>query len=206
LSSAPMKNQQSIDVNILIPEPIQPVARGERYEDPVFEALTSAGLGEAGDGGGSLCTHEGEVTEVDFDVELTSLEGIPVIVKVLEERGVPKGSLLRYKIDGKAVEVAFGVSEGVAVYLDGVNQPAEVYATSDAEELLDKLTAALDGAAEYRGSWQGPRETSLYFYGEDAERIFGKIEPVLRDYPLSRNARVIVRHGGHADRRREVRL
>jgi hypothetical protein len=201
-----MKRQSPIEVNILIHEPIKPVPCGERYENPVFEALASVGLGGPGDGAGSLCSKEGEVEEVDFDVELTSLDGIPVIIKTLEDRGAPKGSVVRYEHDGKDVEVLFGVSEGVAVYLDGVNQPKEVYASTSAEELLDKLMAALDGAAEFRGSWQGPRETSLYFYGEDAEHIFERVEPVLREYPLSRNARVIIRHGSKANRPRKLTL
>jgi len=201
-----MKKQAPIEVNILIHEPIKPVPRGERYEDPVFEALASAGLGGPGDGAGSLCSKDGEVEEVDFDVELTSLEGIPIIIKTLEERGAPKGSLIRYEHDGEDVEVSFGVSEGVAIYLDGVNQPKEVYASTSADELLDKLMVALDGTAEFRGSWDGPRETSLYLYGENAEDIFEKVAPVLRAYPLSRNARVIIRHGSKANRPREAVL
>lgn len=203
---APAKQLQPIEVNILIHEPIQPIDRGERYEDPVFEALKNAGVGGEGDGAGSLCSKEGEIEEVDFDVELKSLDAIPVDIKVLEERGVPKGSVLRYQHKGKDVEVQFGVTEGVAIYLDGVTQPQEVYASTTAQELLDKLLEALDGAAEFRGPWQGPRETSLYVYGRDAERIFEKFEPVLRAYPLSRNARVIVRHGSTANRPREVLL
>lgn len=201
-----MKKQRPIEVNILIHEPIKPVPRGERYEDPVFEALASAGLGGPGDGAGSLCSKEGEVEEVDFDVELTSLDGISVIINVLEERGAPKGSLIRYEHDGKDVEISFGVSEGVAIYLDGVNQPKEVYASTSADELLDKLMAALGGAAEFRGSWHGPRETSMYLYGDNAEAIFKKIAPVLRGYPLSRTARVIIRHGSKANQPREVSL
>jgi hypothetical protein len=202
----PANKQRPIEANVLIHEPIQPIDRGERYEDPVFEALESAGLGGPGDGAGSLCSKEGEIEEVDFDVQLGSLDAIPVVIRVLQERGAPKGSVLRYRHKRKAVEVRFGVTEGVAIYLDGVTQPREVYATTSAQELLDKLLAALDGTAEFRGSWQGPRETSLYFYGDDAEHIFAKVVPVLREYPLSRNARVIVRHGSKANRPREVQL
>jgi hypothetical protein len=44
------------------------------------------------------------------------------------------------------------VTEGVAIYLDGVTQPREVYSTTSAQELLDRLLAALDGAAEHVSS------------------------------------------------------
>jgi hypothetical protein len=204
--ASPATRSTVIEANILIHEPIQPMDRGERYEDPVFEALESAGLGGAGDGGGSMMTTEGEITEVDFDVEMKSLDAIPVIIKVLEGRGAPKGSLLRYEHQGKDIEVSFGIAEGLAIYLDGVNQPREVYESTSAQELLDKLLEAFDGAAEFRGSWQGPRETSLYFYGINAQHLFERIEPVLRDYPLSRNARVIIRHGSQTLEPHEVQL
>jgi hypothetical protein len=200
------KKQAPIKANVLIHEPIQPVARGERYEDPVFEALKRARLGGAGDGAGSLCSKEGEIEEVDFDVVLRSRDAIPVVIEVLEEHGAPKGSILRYRSRGKDVVHRFGLTEGVAIYLDGVTQPSEVYASTSAQELLDKLLEALGDAGEFRGSWHGPRETSLYLYGDDAEHIFKTIEPVLRGYPLSRNARVIVRHGSKANRPRQVQL
>jgi hypothetical protein len=87
-----------------------------------------------------------------------------------------------------------------------VSQPAEVYASTSADELLEQLESALGDSAEFRGSWNGPRETSLYFYGADADEIFQTIEPVLRAYPLSRPARVIIRHGSKANHPREVSL
>jgi hypothetical protein len=75
----PANRQRPIEANILIHEPIQPIDRGERYEDPVFEALEGAGLGGPGDGAGSLCSKEGEIEEVDFDVDLKSLDAVPVV-------------------------------------------------------------------------------------------------------------------------------
>lgn len=195
---------ESFSVNITIREPVQPIHRSERYEDPLYEALEEAGLGGPGDGAGTLCSKEGEIEEADFDVVATSLDAIPLIVRCLEEAGAPRGSVLSYERRGEAVTVPLGAVEGVAVYLDGVTHPAEVYESTSAQELADRLEAAMGDGGELRGSWQGPRETALYLYGRDAEQLFSLVEPVLRAYPLSQNARVVVRHG--APTPREVRL
>jgi hypothetical protein len=65
---------------------------------------------------------------------------------------------------------------------------------------------AFDPRAEIRGSWQGPRETSIYIHCSDAEKLYQVIEPVLRANPGCQNARVIVRDGNPALGPREVRL
>lgn len=192
-----------LQINVTLPEAIPPLDRGERYEDPLFDALEEAGLGGRGDGAGSLCSKEGEIQEVDFDVELASIEVIPEVIRLLESFGAPKGSRLRFEVHGKAREVPFGVAEAVVVYLDGIGQPEEVYETTNVDELLFRLLAAIGDPAAFRSSWKGPRETALYFYGSNAQRLFDTIEPVLRGYPLSRTARVVIGHGSAA---REVRL
>jgi hypothetical protein len=202
--AAAAKAKPTLEVNVTLNEPVQPLDRGERYEDPVFAALERAGLGGSGDGAGTLCTADGEVDEADFDVEITSPAAIAVITRLLETNGAAKGSKLQYQRDGKTVVVPFGLTEGVAIYLDGVTQPPEVYASTNLDELLAKIGEVLGEDIDFRGSWQGPRETALYLYGLDAERLFARIEPVLREYPLSRNARVVVGH--KSDARREVHL
>ena len=197
---------ESISVSVTLRGPVQPVDRNDHYEEPLFDALERAGLGGPGSGGGTLCGREGEIEEADFDVEVSSLDAIPLIVRILEEAGAPRGSELRYERRGEPVVVPFGAVEGVAVYLDGATQAPEVYASTSAGELADRLTEAMGDAGEVRGSWQGPRETALYLYGRDAEQLFARVLPVLRGYPLSRNARVVVRHGCRAPAPREVRL
>ena len=185
---------EPIAVNITLAEPCQPMERGERYEDPLFELLEKAGLGGAGDGGGTLCGKDGEIEEADFDVEITSLDAIPVIQQFLSETGAAKGSVLRYEHRGETVEVPVGITEGLAIYLDGVSLPKEVYTPTCLEELMAQLAAALGDDLDFRGSWQGPRETALYFYGLDAELLLAKVEPVLRAAPVAQHARIVVRH------------
>jgi len=188
-----------ISVSITMWEPVMPIERGERYEDPLLERLEQAGLGAPGDGGGTLQGKTGEIEQIDFDVSITSLDAIPLIVEQLEAAGAPRGSVLRYE----DTELAFGACEGIAIYLDGVGQPAEVYAKTSAQELVDQILAVAP-TAELRGSWQGPRETALYLYATRADALWQTIEPVVRGYPLSRTARVVLRHGSPANDPREL--
>jgi hypothetical protein len=83
-----------------------------------------------------------------------------------------------------------------------------VYERFSTDDLADQIEAAMvfDPTAEIRGSWQGPRETSIYIHGADSERLFLALEPVLRANPACQNARVIVRDGNPAVEPREVRL
>jgi len=188
-------------------EAIQPIARGERYEDPLHDALEAAGLGEVS-GGGSSFDEEHGIDYVGIDIDLASLDGLDLAKRVLEEAGAPKGSELQFEQDGESRTVPFGVTERLTVWLDGVSLPDEVYEEFSTDDLGDQIFAAMafDASAEIRGSWQGQRETSLYIHGADAEQLFRAIEPVLSASPACQNARVIVRDGNPSLGPREVRL
>ncbi len=200
------KQAAPLSVNVTLWEPIQPIDRGERYEDPVFAALEEAGVGGPGDGGGTLMGKDGEISEVDFDFEAADPAAVKLAAEVLEDNGAPKGSQLRYEHAGKEVTATFGITECVAIYLDGVNLPNEVYQSTSAQELVDKLCDAAGDDGEFRHSFQGKTETSLFFYSLDAEALYASLEPALRGYPLSATARVIVRYGKPELKPREIRL
>ncbi len=70
---------------------------------------------------------------------------------------------------------------------------------------MDELGAAA-GDDSFRGFWQGPEETGLFFFGPDAEAMFARVEPVLRRLPIGQNARVVVRHGKESLGPREIRM
>jgi hypothetical protein len=98
--------------------------------------------------------------------------------------------------------------ECVLVHLDGTSLPDDVYEQCDVWTISERLEAALQQQAlgEYDGHETRRTETTLFMYGPDAERLYGGIEPVLRDYPLCRNARVVIRRGDHGAPERELRL
>lgn len=182
---------------------IDPYDRGSRYEDPLQTALERAQLGRV-TGGGSQFGEEGEIEFADLEIELvdTSAPTIDSVTRVLEEAGAPQGSQL---LDGHEVLREFGVQQCLAVYLDGITLPDDVYAALDIDQVIADLGAAA-GPDSYRGFWQGPAETGLYYFGPDAEAMFARVEPLLHELPVGQNARVVVRHGATGLHPRTVRV
>lgn len=98
--------------------------------------------------------------------------------------------------------------EYVLVHLDGTSLPDDVYEHCDVWTISERLEAVLrqEGLGDYDGHETRRTETTLFMYGPDAERLYGGIEGVLRDYPLCRNARVVIRRGDLGAPERELRL
>jgi hypothetical protein len=166
----------------------QPIERGERYEDPLDGVLRERELG-AVTGGGTLLGETGEVEHCEIEIELvdSSAESVELVVKVLEHMGAPKGS--RLVVDGR--ETGFGVTEGLALYLNGTDLPDDVYRDSDVNVVYDELTSALGELGGIRSYWEGPTETALYMYGTSFEEMRDAIAGFLGSYPLCERARVV---------------
>jgi hypothetical protein len=98
--------------------------------------------------------------------------------------------------------------ESVLVYLDATNLPDEVYKKYDLSTLEDQLIEAIEKnkAGELDGNEIGEGVTKIFTYGPDADRLFRSIEPVLKAYPLCRNARVVIRKGRPGAPETEVHL
>ena len=94
--------------------------------------------------------------------------------------------------------------QAVLIYLNGIDLPQDVYENYDLTTLEDQLVAALDGTGEVDGNEIGPENTIVYLYGPDSEKIFTKIEPVLNNYPLCQQAKVVIRHGKPGTTQREI--
>jgi hypothetical protein len=99
----------------------------------------------------------------------------------------------------------FGKQQSVAVYLDGISLPDEVYADLDFDDLVGKLTTAA-GVDSYHGCWQGAEETGLFFFGASAEAMFSRLEAVLQQVPIGQNARVVIRQARDGSLHRTVRM
>ena len=185
-----------------IPEHIEPMERGARYEDPVQDALTIRELGMV-TGGGSQLTSAAEIGYVDVEMALANLdEALEVAKRILEEAGAPVGSLFLFEEEGVDVERPFGVQEGLAVYLDGTSLPEEIYAETDIDALMERLATAADAAGgELRSAWNGPTETALYHYGPSADAMLVALQPVFSDSPICQNARLVIRQGADGETR-----
>jgi len=185
-------------------EHIEPIDRGNRYEDPLQAVLDETSAGQV-TGGGSQLNELGGIDHADIEIELANLDGaLRIVTEALERSGAPRGSEL---IDAKDARVLreFGTHECLAIYLDGISLPDEVYANLDFDAVVSEIGAAA-GADSYHGVLQGNEETGLFFFGAHADDMFARVEPVLRRLPIGQNARVVIRHGKQGQNPREVRV
>lgn len=96
-------------VFVRIPEQIQPVERGAKYEDPLDAVLKKERVGEVSGGGTQLSAPDANgkknIEWVGVDVDLTDFEkGMPILKRELLRLGAPAATLLEYKRDDKGVE------------------------------------------------------------------------------------------------------
>lgn len=191
-SSVPATQDTRINATAEFNHKIGPIDRGDRYEDPLGDALSAHGYGEI-DGGGTMQSKDGEIDFIDVHMFLSSPDiSIPFVTKFLEGRGAPKGSKLKiFQNDDVIREIPFGVREGFAIYLDGVNLPDEVYKQSDSNVVVSEIDKRLKGHGEIEAHWQGPTETALYIYGDSNSVMKLLIEDFMASYSLCKGARII---------------
>lgn len=105
VASAGWTQPQTTFVFAKITDTVQPIERGNKYEDPLDAALKSARLGEV-TGGGSSLNKDRKIEWVGVDIELTDLpKGIPFVKSKLRQLGAPKGSVLEYEVGGRKISV-----------------------------------------------------------------------------------------------------
>ena len=168
---------------------VQPAHRGEFFEDPLEQKLQDEGLGTI-TGGGTLQQTTGEIEHCDVEIQVKSgsMEVAHRITALLEELGAPKGSKLH--IESSGTEIAFGRTEGLAIYLNGTDLPDEVYASCDSNVVYDELDRLIAPGGRVLSYWQGPTETAFYLYGESFSVMQSAIEGFVSRYPLCQKARI----------------
>jgi hypothetical protein len=168
---------------------LQPVDRSEHFEEGLDDKLRKLKLGEIS-GGGTMQSETGEIAFCDIEIKLrqSSPEAERVVIETLESLGAPKGSKL--EIGGEDRIVSFGVNEGLAVYLNGTDLPAETYRSHTLESIEDEFERLLDGQGHVFSHWKGPTETAVYVYGPSFAEMSKRLEPCLRTNPLCEKCRV----------------
>lgn len=79
---------------VRIPESIGPMGRGDRYEDPLQEALSAADLGEI-TGGGSQLGEGDSIAYCGLDAIVSDRErGLAVIRETMQRLGTPTGTVI----------------------------------------------------------------------------------------------------------------
>jgi hypothetical protein len=168
---------------------LQPMHRGEIFEDPLDEELRKSSLGSVSGGGTQMAkTGEVECCDIEIEVDAASEESAASIVRILERLGAPKGSKL---ILARNNETLFGSTEGLAVYLNGTDLPEETYKECDSNFVYAEFDRLLGGEGQVYSYWQGSRETAFYMYGNSFVAMNERLQSFLSSYPLCQQCRVV---------------
>ena len=166
----------------------QPLDRGAIYEDPLNEALEAQGFGTV-TGGGTQLGPNREIAWCDIEISLASEQpnAVDFVMDGLNRLGAPKGSKLML---GAGEEIAFGLNEGMALYFDNVNLPAEVYEQYDINDLIEQFHAVLNGSGCMHSASNGATETRAYFYGPSFAAMKSALSDLFATHPLCQGLRV----------------
>jgi hypothetical protein len=179
-----------------ITEHVEPIERGERYEDPLAAFLNEHGLGDV-TGGGSQLNADGEIEFADVEVELVNLDdAVTKLVQQLEAMGAPFGSSIQFPAESGREALPFGKYEQLTIYLDGTGLPPTVYESLDFDrlysELGERISREADGQA--RSVWTGPTETAVHLAGPRADALEQVVNAMWNTVPVFQNARLVLRY------------
>lgn len=168
---------------------LQPIHRGDLFEDLLDERLNALQIGYV-TGGGTLTEESGEI--VGCDIEITMVNNSQGVMKklraLLEALPLPKGSSLRA---GGQELYELGMLEGLALYLNGTELPDEVYEMYKVNFVITELEDTLGSLGGMYSYWEGPEDTALYFYGESFEKMKSRMSYFLEEYPLCEKCNVV---------------
>lgn len=103
--------QEAYFVFVKIPAAIEPLDRGDLFEDPLSEILEREGLGEV-TGGGTLLSAPDEngernIESCGIDVDLYDLDkGLALLKTELRRLNIPLGTTLEFEVNGESCSVA----------------------------------------------------------------------------------------------------
>jgi hypothetical protein len=188
--TTPQQSATSQTIVVHLNAKLRPMDRGEHFENPLDAVLRRTGRGKV-TGGGTLQEKSGEIASCDIELLVTgaSDESLQFIVVTLEELGSPKGS--KPTVLASGVECALGKAEGIAVYLNGTDLPAEIYETCDSSFVSSEFDRLLGSEGRVLSYWQGPRETAFYIYGRSSADMRARLDGFLATHPLCQKCRII---------------
>lgn len=167
---------------------LQPMHRHD-LEDALEHILSKHKLGCV-DGGGTMQLPTGEIEFCDIELMLKddSEESLTTLESIIGRLGVAKGSKLQLWNEDDEVwcERPVGNLEGMALYLNGTELPAEIYQTCDINYLIERSESLMEGIGGLYSWWEGPQNTALYFYGESYEKMLAAVSGFIEEYPLCR--------------------
>jgi len=182
---------EPVQISAKINARLQPITRGDHFEDPLDEFLRNSTLGKVSGGGTALADEPDGIDHCDIEVSLDTISDgtINRIIETLEKLGAPKGSILH--LPNGENDIPFGKSEGMAIFLNGTELPSEVYKNSDVNAVLAELDRLMQGTGKFVDFWEGSSETALYFYGSSFEEMRSMTADFVANEPLCQLARVV---------------
>ncbi len=104
-----LPESEPLFVFVKLPESIEPLERGRKYEDPLSAALERDNVGEITGGGSQLGELQPDGTRtiewVGIDVELTdATRGLATLRAELKRLGAPPGTVMEYTRNAVGVE------------------------------------------------------------------------------------------------------
>lgn len=104
-----MAGSESELIFIHLPEPLGPMDRGDKYEDPIIEELERLGLGEVTGGGTGMGEERAdgrrEIESCGIDVETSDLGATRAALRnLLPNLGCRAGTLLQYSVADKELQ------------------------------------------------------------------------------------------------------
>ncbi|HHV12354.1 MAG TPA: DUF1266 domain-containing protein [Clostridiales bacterium] len=195
-TTAQKEAKSMVHITLHLNARLRPIDRRELYEDGVDETLKKYRMGEIV-GGGTAQGKNGEVEYCDIEISLKE-DAIEAFIGFINSVPIPKGSY--FKIDEATIseksclqrdKIDVGQLEGLALYLNGVDLPEEVYKSCDINYLVEELDKLLECCGQLFSYFEGNTETALYFYGESFDKMKDRINSFTEDYPLCRQCRII---------------
>lgn len=183
-------NKKSVIITTLhINERLQPEHRVEYYEGRLQSILKKEKIGQVV-GGGSTFFKDGGIANCDINIDC--YEGqVENLVELLRHIPFAKGTKLIVYKDGKPdLQYSLGHMEGIGIYLNGVDLPAEVYKNCNIDYVVEQIFKLLETPPILYSYWQGDTETALYFYSVSFTTMRTKISNFLATYPLCSRCRV----------------
>lgn len=176
---------------VRIPLPLQPMHRGDWYEDPLTAAFKAERRGSRVTGAGTVLDGARRLVSADIELELAEPidEQLAVVTQVLEAQAAPRGSSI--SLLGRAA-VPFGLCGVLALHLPRAT-PADVKydhvpCTEAAMALMKRLVNHADGVFVVQTWDTDDSGTTVYISGTDLNAARAIVEPMIASDPLGAGA------------------
>ncbi len=184
-----------MDLTINLKAKLQPMHRHD-LEDDLQEILTKLGFDAEITGGGTLQEKNGEISSCDIELSVNdnSDDVVKKIIGIMESMLAPLGSQLIVYEDDEDAEpkrISFGVQEGLGLYFSN-DLDEEVYKTCDINHVYEEIERLLGDfqTGHIASYWEG-EQTAFYLYGRSFEEMHNLIKPLLSEYPLCQDCKVV---------------